>query len=217
MQFKNDLDALVMQWRVDQKNDRLMSQMLAATKCIRAMYALWFPLSDRDDIDAMLQCKIWEAAKTFDPEKSKFMSYVHTVCHNHARNVFKRSLDRRRTFDKKMLSLDQVVKKSGSQRDSIMTLADITPDPHAEIEEERAELAELARKAHDYIANDVDLTPRQKASVTLTMRLGLTYLEAAEILGCNAKSIDNAKVRAMEKLSGNQMPRCSRRSHAART
>ena len=200
--MRTDLDAVAVQWQGDQQNDDLLSRLLDGTRRIRNMYCHWFPPSDRDGVDALLQARIWEAAISFDPSKSGFLSYMHTVCHNHARTEFKRVLNAHNKFQHEMLSLDKVVEISGSTGSNVQTLADVTPDPRGEIEAERAEMAEMIRNARQMLIDDTDLTPGQKAAVTLTMLQGLSYEEAAQILGTNPKSIDNHITLARRKLSG---------------
>jgi len=201
----NDLDAIVMQWRCE-KNDFLMSQILAATRKIRFHYARWFPQSDWDDVDAVLCTEIWKACLAFDPDRATFNAYAHRVCHNHAVTAMKKSHDHQSEFDKAALaySLDREIKNSTTVTAESYgeKFSDIIANPHCEIDAELADVREMAATARKLLIEDASLTKAQKAAVTLVYGQGLAYKEAAEILGTNVKSIDNHLNLALQKLRG---------------
>ena len=134
--------------------------------------------------------KVYNHLDIFDPER-KFTSWIYII----ARNLAKNALRDRKYF--RDISLEKKV----SERDKAIRLQDVIRDPSASpeaIAEER-ELAEIAQE----ILNSLPL--KYTEVIALCSTQGLTYKEAAEIIGCSASSVgirlDKARVMFMEKLN----------------
>lgn len=119
----------------------------------------------------------------YDP-KRKFSTWLYTIARNQAKNALR---DRKYFRD---TSLDMAI---GGQ-DGKLTLKDLISDPGAD-PAMIAESEELERQAQKVIDS---LPIEYKEVITLCSIQGLTYNEAAEIIGCSAPNISIRLKKAKE-------------------
>ena len=189
MKKKNGLDALVIAWQQDQGNDDLMSQIIEGMRRQIVHYRYWFQKIEWDEVESRLMETVWMTERTYDPSKNfRYAAYCQRALHNAAVTFLKHIQDRKNTFEREHWSLDVTV--SEDDHSSMQALSDITPDPHAEIEEERERIAELIQRAHELLVDASFLTKGQRSAVTLVL-CGMSYREAAKIMKCTVRSVDN--------------------------
>lgn len=137
--------------------------------------------------------KVYNNLNIYDPEK-KFSTWLYTI----ARNLSKNALRDRKYF--RDVSLEEEVAGAGEALKLKDVIADTDIGP-AEIAMDE-ELAEEAQKTLD------SLPLKYKEAVILCSVQGLTYEEAAKILGCSVASIsirlNEAKKIFMKKLGLSQ-------------
>lgn len=133
--------------------------------------------------------KAYNNLDIFDPDR-KFSTWVYTIARNLAKNAIR---DKRYFRD---VSLEKAV----FEEEEIVRLKDIIADPKAgpDTIAEDEELAAEAQKVLD------SMPLKYKEVITLCSIQGLTYKEAAAILGCSIASIsmrlDEARIFFIKKL-----------------
>jgi RNA polymerase sigma-70 factor (ECF subfamily) len=138
--------------------------------------------------------KAYDNLKIYDPDR-KFSTWFYTI----ARNLAKNSLRDRKYF--RDVSLEEPVFGEAEE----IRLKDVIADPSAAPDRiaENEELANEAQKALDALPLEL------REVVTLVSVQGLTYQEAADILGCSVGNISNrldeAKELFMKKLGISKM------------
>jgi RNA polymerase sigma-70 factor (ECF subfamily) len=133
--------------------------------------------------------KAYDNLKIYDPDR-KFSTWFYTI----ARNLAKNSLRDRKYF--RDVSLEEPVFAEGEEIRLKDVIADSSASPDAIARDE--ELANEAQKVLDSLPLEL------KEVVTLVSVQGMTYQEAADILGCSVGNIANrleeAKALFMKKL-----------------
>lgn len=133
--------------------------------------------------------KAYNNLDIFDPER-KFSTWLYTIARNLAKNAIR---DRRYFRD---VSLEESV----IGEDEVIKLKDVIADPNArpDLIAQDEELAEEAQKILD------SLPLEYKEVITLCSIQGLTYSEAAKIIGCSIASVsvrlNKAKALFMKRL-----------------
>ncbi len=133
--------------------------------------------------------KAYNNLDIFDPDR-KFSTWIYTI----AKNLAKNSIRDKRYF--RDLSLEEAV----FEKEEVIRLKDMIADPGAspDLIAQDEELTEAAQKVLD------SLPLEYKEVITLCSIQGLTYKEAAAIIGCSVASVsirlNKAKVLFMKKL-----------------
>ena len=142
-----------------------------------------------EEVTQEVLVKVYMNIKVFDPDR-KFSTWVYTI----ARNLAKNSLRDKRYF--RDVSLEHVV----AEDEETVRLKDVIADPgrSPDVVAQDEELANEAQKVLD------SLPLEYREVVTLCSIQGLTYKEAAEVVGCSAAMVmirlNKAKALFMKRL-----------------
>lgn len=188
---------------VDRASDEILARMAKEgdTKAFEELFArykrpilnfIYRLIGNKETAEEVAQevfIKAYKNLDIFDPSR-RFSPWLYTI----ARNLAKNALRDRKYF--RDISLEKTI----SAEDRIIRLKDVIADPKAspDLIAEDKELAETAQKVLD------SLPLKYREIITLCSVQGLTYKEAAAILGCSPATVgtrlNKAKILFMKKL-----------------
>ena len=144
---------------------------------------------DAADLTQEAMFRFYRAAMSYDPTKNASFKTYATVCvRNHLTDVMRKNLGAANAFNRVITPLEY----DGGEEERPNITEGYYPDPltnYIREESDRAVSAEAKRL----------LSPRQLAVLTMYVD-GYSYMEIADRLGINVKSVDNALTAAKNKL-----------------
>jgi len=150
--------------------------------------------ADQEDLLQVGMIGLWQAVIDYSPHRSiSFLSFAKICIERHVITAIKSSTRKKQCFLNEALSLDQCAETS----DMEVSLGDILAAPKEMDPEEQ-----LLQKERLNLMNCSlqTLLSTFEWEVLKLHNKGKSYCEIAEILGCKAKSVDNALGRIRRKL-----------------